>query len=114
MGDREEYKLSNEEHEALIDLLQVLKEIEVSPERISNWDTSKVTYTSLMFNSTYSLTTIYVSDVFDVSSVNVSNNMFANATSLVGGNGTTYGPGHTDKEYARTDTPDAPGYFTAR
>lgn len=35
MEDREEYKLSNEGYEALIDLLQVLKEIEVSPERIA-------------------------------------------------------------------------------
>lgn len=39
MEDRDEYKLSNEGHEALIDLLRVLKEIEVSPERIaqSQW-----------------------------------------------------------------------------
>lgn len=35
MEDREEYKLSNEGYEALIGLLQVLKEIEVSPERIA-------------------------------------------------------------------------------
>lgn len=41
--------------------------------------------------------------------------MFYKCSSLVGGAGTAYNSGHTDKEYARIDNPpDAPGYFTLK
>ena len=38
--------------------------------------------------------------------------MFRDCSALVGGNGTKYDESHTDKEYARIDTPSTPGYFT--
>jgi hypothetical protein len=67
-----------------------------------------------MFENAKSLTTIYVSEKFVTSAVTVSNRMFMGASSLVGGNGTTYSSDHFDKEYARIDTADTPGYFTAK
>ena len=33
---------------------------------------------------------------------------------ITGGNGTKFDSGHTDSEYARIDTAEAPGYFTAK
>ena len=66
-----------------------------------------------MFSYCSNLSTIYVSDLFDTSSVTSSGNMFSNSTKLVGGAGTKYNSSYIDKTYARIDNPpDSPGYFT--
>ncbi len=68
---------------------------------------------SYMFYSS-GVSTIYVGDGWNTSRVTNGYYMFFNATKLVGGQGTTYSPYHTDAEYARIDNPAAgqPGYFT--
>ena len=81
---------------------------------LSSFDTSNVTNMSAMFSNCSSLKTILVSDKFKVKQVVSSNSMFYNSPLLVGGNGTTYNTNHTDKEYARIDTPGAFGYFTRK
>ena len=40
--------------------------------------------------------------------------MFTYSTNLVGGNNTKFDNNHTDKEYARIDIPETPGYFTLK
>ena len=40
--------------------------------------------------------------------------MFNNLPLLVGGNGTTYDPNHTNKDYAKIDTVISKGYFTKK
>ena len=84
---------------------------------LSNFDTAKVTDMDKMFYGCSNLKTIYTSDKFLTISIpetkdHNSYNMFNNCTSLVGGNGTKFDSNHTDKAYARIDTPSAPGYFT--
>ena len=86
---------------------------------LSRFDTANVTSMGCMFEGCYKLKTIYASDKFTTASVpereyENSRNMFSVCTSLVGGNGTKFNASHTDKEYARIDAPDAPGYFTAK
>ena len=64
------------------------------------------------------LTTIYVGDNWDMSSITEANadmssqNMFTNCKLLKGGNGTTYDKNKTNKEYARVDAAGTPGYLT--
>ena len=81
---------------------------------LSGMDTRNVTNMSAMFCGSSSLTTIYVSNLFNTNAVTDSGMMFADATNLIGGNGTTYNGDHIDKEYARIDTPSTPGYFTLK
>ena len=86
---------------------------------VTSFDTSQVTNMNSMFYFCRGLTTIYVSE-FDsttntgwtTSAVTNSSRMFNDCTKLVGGNGTTYDSSHIDKEYARIDTTETPGYFT--
>lgn len=40
--------------------------------------------------------------------------MFGRCSKLIGGNGTTYNSSHKNKEYARIDTEETPGYFTSK
>ncbi|MBQ9521079.1 MAG: BspA family leucine-rich repeat surface protein [Oscillospiraceae bacterium] len=86
---------------------------------LSSFDTSHVTDMHNMFERCSNLKTIYVSDKFTTALVaerdqyTGSPGMFMDCRSLVGGNGTKFSNSHTDKEYARIDTPSAPGYFTA-
>ena len=80
---------------------------------VSNFDTSKVTNMYNMFGYTWA-TTIYASDKFITDNVTESTNMFNNATKLISGNGTKYDSSHIDKEYARIDTTENPGYFTLK
>ena len=40
--------------------------------------------------------------------------MFSGCEKLTGGNGTKYDANHIGAEYARIDTAEAPGYFTAK
>ena len=91
---------------------------------LSNFNTSKVTNMSYMFEGCSNLTTIYVK-TFDestntgwttsaVTSSFDEKDMFKDATNIVGGNDTTYNSSYTDKTYARIDTADTPGYLTSK
>ena len=95
----------------MVDMFDYTK---VTSLNLSSFDTSKVTDMSNMFSNCKSLKSIYVSDKFNVSNVTSSDSMFTDSTNLVGGNGTKYDSSHTDKEYARIDTTDTPGYFTKK
>ena len=82
---------------------------------LSGFNTEKVEYIYNMFRDCSSLTTIYGGTGWNTGSIPYSESMFKGCTSLVGGMGTTYNPGHIDKEYARIDGgPDCPGYFTEK
>ena len=81
---------------------------------LSSFDTSNVLNMSGMFIGNSNLKTIYVSDKFVTDNVVNSSGMFLRCTSLIGGNGTIYNSAHDDKEYARIDTPETPGYFTRK
>ena len=71
---------------------------------LSAFDTSSLTTTYSMFNGCHRLTTVYVGDGWDMSKVTSSGSMFADCTSLIGGNGTTIDGNPTDVTYARVDT----------
>ncbi len=80
---------------------------------LSSFNTSKVTNMYGMFNGCSNLRTIYVDNGWSTAAVTNSTYMFANCTSLVGGQGTTYDYSHTDKTYAHIDGGTSnPGYFT--
>ncbi|MBO4877674.1 MAG: BspA family leucine-rich repeat surface protein [Ruminococcus sp.] len=79
---------------------------------LSSFDTSKVTNMYGMFSGDTALKTIVASDKWKTGSVTKSGAMFNQCTSLVGGNGTTYYDGHTDKAYAVCDKTKHPGYLT--
>ena len=82
------------------------------------------TNTSGMFANNSHLTTIYVSNTWNVSNVTGSGDMFNGCTSLVGGNGTRYidkanaaEPGdnsYKDKTYAVIDDATHEGYLTLK
>ena len=80
---------------------------------LSTFTLNSVEDMSNMFANTDSLKTIYVAEAWDASGATYSDNMFENATSIVGQKGTTYDANHTDKEYAIIDdAPTNPGYLT--
>ena len=79
---------------------------------LSAFDTSSLKDVQVMFNGCSALKTVYVSDLWDMSKVTASGKMFAGCVQLVGGNGTVWSNEHTNVEYARIDTPEAPGYLT--
>ena len=80
---------------------------------MSNIDTSKVTNMNYMFSDSTNLKTIYVSDKFNTNKVTLSNKMFDECVSLVGGSGTKYNSSYVDKTYAHIDGgTSSPGYFT--
>ena len=80
---------------------------------LSSFNTAKVTDMGNMFENCSNLTTIYVGSEWSTAAVTISNVMFLNCTSLVGGKGTTYNANHTDKAYAHIDGGTSnPGYFT--
>ena len=94
---------------------------------LTSFDTSDVTEMANMFAMDAKLTTIYVSDTFDVTGVTDDvnaatgeGNMFTGCVSLVGGLGTRVSLGSSeynplDKTYAWPDGKnDKPGYFTSR
>lgn len=80
---------------------------------LSSFDTSKVSKMIRMFKDCAELVTIFVSDKFITDSVTTDTEMFINSPSLVGGNRTVYSAEHINSEYARIDTEETPGYFTA-
>ena len=85
-----------------------LKEVDLSA-----FDTSKVDDTQYMFNGCSSLTTIYVGDGWDMSSLKWQGSMFSGCRSLVGGAGTVFNSAKTNGEYARLDGgTENPGYLT--
>ena len=73
-----------------------------------------------MFYDCTNLKTILVAEDFEVmrgfieGQPDLNKNVFTNCTALVGGNGTVYSEEHTDYDYARIDTAETPGYFTAK
>lgn len=82
---------------------------------VSNFDTSNVTNMGGMFKDCRMLATIYASDAFTTDKVTSSDNMFTGCSKLVGGNGTKCdGNSSIGSSRARIDTPDTPGYFTAK
>ena len=81
---------------------------------LSKWNTSKTTNTNEMFGHDGSLRTIYTSEKFVTNQITNSGNMFYGCSSLVGGNGTLWNGYIIDKTYARIDTAETPGYFTAK
>ena len=86
---------------------------------LSNANISKVTVMYRMFTGSSSLTTIYVSNTWNVDNVTASNAMFLDCTSLKGGGNpqTVYSVDHIDKEYARIDggaNSSTPGYLTLK
>ena len=80
---------------------------------LTSFDTSNVTTMSQMFYRCESLTTVKVSSKFVTTNVLMSDDMFYYCSRLVGGNGTAWNASYTDKTYARIDTTETPGYFTA-
>lgn len=99
---------------------------------LRSFNTKQVKYMSNMFAHT-NLEKIYVSSTFITDNVSNSEEMFnlndkeynldtgallrtyagVNEPKLTGENGTTWDSNHTDKEYARIDRPDEPGYFSS-
>ena len=81
---------------------------------LSSFNTAKVTDMSYMFNKCGSLETIYCDDDWNTGTVN-GDGMFTGCYWLTGGNGTAMEEwGVTDITFAHLDTPDNPGYFTAK
>ena len=81
---------------------------------LSSWNTSNVTTMRAMFNYDSKLKTVYVSGLWNSAHVTDSMYMFTDCNSLVGGNGTKWNSSYDYLTYARIDTADAPGYFTAK
>ncbi|MBR5171729.1 MAG: BspA family leucine-rich repeat surface protein [Muribaculaceae bacterium] len=82
---------------------------------LSSFNTSQVISMSSMFDHCANLRTIYVGDGWNTAAVTISQDMFKDCTSLVGGQGTTYDANHIDATYAHIDGgPSNPGYFTAK
>ncbi|MBR7018953.1 MAG: BspA family leucine-rich repeat surface protein, partial [Prevotella sp.] len=81
---------------------------------LSGFDTGKVTDMSNMFSGCSSLVTIIVGDGWNTSSVMASSSMFEGCSNIIGGNGTRYNAGFTDKTYARVDGRGGQGYLTAK
>ncbi len=85
---------------------------------LSSFDTSAInSNTNNMFANCMSLSTIYVSNKFVITSyITNASDMFVSCPNLRGGAGTVFNSSHTSGEYARIDDPDngRPGYFTAK
>ena len=82
---------------------------------LTNSVTVNLTVTTGMFSNCTNLKKIYVSNTWNLDSVNSSDGMFSNCSSLVGGQGTTYDSSYTDKTYARIDGGTSnPGYLTLK
>ena len=82
---------------------------------LSTFSTAALENFAGMFQGCTKLVTIYVSDLWDISSVTVSgeDKMFEYDTKLVGGRGTSFSSSNITSDYARIDNPSTePGYFT--
>ena len=82
---------------------------------LTNFNTTKVEDMGWMFCGCNSLSTISVGSDWSTARVVLSESMFEECTSLVGGKGTTYDANHIDAEYAHIDGGESnPGYFTEK
>ena len=85
---------------------------------LSKFNTANVTDMQYMFYGCESLTTIYAGSGWStdgLNSLDYSDGMFYDCTSLVGGMGTTYDENYMDAARAHIDGgPSNPGYFTAK
>ena len=82
---------------------------------LSNFDTSNVEDMFYMLSIMPNLTTVYVSDKWNVSNVSETAGLFDECPNIVGGAGTTYDSNHTGAEYAHVDGgPTNPGYLTLK
>ena len=82
---------------------------------LSSFNTVNVTDMRFMFSGCSNLKTIYAGSEWSTASVENSSSMFANCTSLVGGQGTTYDADHIDYTYAHIDGgTQNPGYFSLK
>ena len=80
---------------------------------LSSFDTSNATYYTSMFYNCSSLTTIYVSDKWSISSQAKNAYLFEKCYLLTGGMGTRYNSDRVDISYAHIDGGTSnPGYFT--
>ena len=81
---------------------------------LSSFNTANVATMRSMFAYCQELQTIYVGDGWSTASAIGSGfEMFQDCNNLVGGQGTTYDPDHTEEDYAHLDGgPDNPGYFS--
>ena len=95
--------------EGMFQYLKLIPELDVS-----GFDTSKDTNMEWMFYGCYNLRSIYASENFVTNNVTLSTNMFYGDSNLKGGNGTLYNGSHSNKEYARIDKEETPGYFTLK
>ena len=77
---------------------------------LRSFDVTNVTDMYGMFQECSALKTIYCGGNWSATTADT-RNMFEGCMALVGGNGTTYDPDHTDASYARLDEPGTPGYF---
>ena len=112
--------VSNFDTSNVVNMQSMFAESQATTLDISNFDTSSVTNMAMMFGNALNLERIYISApnddgtaLFDISNLEVSNDMFYGSTNLVGGAGTVYNENYTDAEYAHIDYgEEAPGYFT--
>ena len=82
---------------------------------LSSFNIDKVTDTHVMFSGCTSLTTIFAGEDWNADNIGFYYNMFANCTSLVGGEGTVFDSSHTDATYARIDGGTSnPGYLSSK
>ena len=83
---------------------------------LGSLQTGAVVSLNEMFKNCSNLKVIYCDNDWNTSNVNdyVNKSIFANCTSLVGGNGTAYDSNHLGKDYARIDREGTPGYFTKK
>ncbi len=81
---------------------------------LSGFDTANVAYFTSAFADCTALEKILVSDKWSMEKAESSYMMFYNCIKLTGGCGTVFDASHDNGEYARIDTADTPGYFTAK
>ena len=80
---------------------------------LSGFNTEKTTNMGAMFAGCYNISTINVSESWNMSNIENSIDMFCGCYNIIGGAGTIYDDSYIDGEYARIDEgPENPGYFT--
>ena len=80
---------------------------------VGGFKTGNVTNMQNMFYECLNLKTIYASELWDMSNVEDTGEMFWGCSNLVGGTETKYDENHCNGEYAHVDGgPENPGYFT--
>ena len=93
---------------------QVFVDTKLKELNLTGFNLSNAKYTNDMFKNNSELTTIYVSDNWnlDPAKLDSSPNMFSGNPKLTGANGTTIAGNPVDATYARVDTAETPGYLT--